>query len=253
MNIPLIISLVVVLLCLIIGYNIMVQYREKIESAKRQELAKHIAIIDATEDLIGNAHNFPYSKELLICLNQRIYDALIHMQEINPSDKQLGQRAANVEIQIKQLADHYTDGDTASFRVPTSDKQAIAMLQLVKRLRNVIKAEHSKGRLSTQVYVAENARLESKQLKINIENVIKRASEAKQKDQLGTAKQLLKKGLDVLSMKSDDYSATTKTKLQKMLTEIEEGQHKNQHRARQEIIDREQNDLDALFQPKKKW
>ncbi len=253
MNIPLIIALIVILLALVVGYNIMVQYRQKMESEKRQEMSKFISVIDATEELIGNAHHFPYSRELLICLNQRIYDALVSMLEINPSDKQLGQRVANVEEQIKHLSENYNNNEIASFRVPSSDKQAIAMLQLVKRLRNVVKSEHTKGRLSTQIYVAENARLESMQLKINIENVIKRANDAKVKNQLGTAKQLLKKGIDVLSSKNDDYATSAREQLQKMLSDIEEGQTQNQDRARQEMLDKEQDDLDVLFQPKKKW
>lgn len=75
MNIGLIIALVAILLILVLGYNIMLQYRVKVESAKKQESSRYVAIIDATEDLIGNAHHLPFSKELLVCLNNRILDA----------------------------------------------------------------------------------------------------------------------------------------------------------------------------------
>ncbi len=47
----------------------------KVESAKKQESSRYVAIIDATEDLIGNAHHLPFSKELLVCLNNRILDS----------------------------------------------------------------------------------------------------------------------------------------------------------------------------------
>lgn len=47
------------------------------------------------------------------------------------------------------------------------------MLKLVKRLRDTVRNEHNKGRLDTQTYVSENARLETIQIRINIENVIK--------------------------------------------------------------------------------
>lgn len=76
MSIPLIIGLVALLLALIISYNVTVQYRQRIQSAKQQELVQYIAVIDATEELIGHAHHIPYSKELLLCLNKRILNAL---------------------------------------------------------------------------------------------------------------------------------------------------------------------------------
>ncbi len=188
------IGLISLLLILIVGYNIIIQYRQRLESAKHQELAKFIAIIDATEDLIGNAHHLPYSKELLVCLNQRILHALESMSEADPVDRNLPARIKNVADQIRQLQQNYSNSDVAAFKVPSTDKQAIGMLQLVKRLKTVIKNEHSKGRFATQSFVSENARLEGIQLRINIENVIKRANDARMKRQLGTAKQLLRKG-----------------------------------------------------------
>ena len=72
MNIGLIIALVAILLVLILGYNIMLQFKVKAESARKQESSRFLQVIDATEDLIGHAHHLPYSKELLMCLNMRI-------------------------------------------------------------------------------------------------------------------------------------------------------------------------------------
>ena len=214
MSIPLVIGLFALLLVLIVGYNILIQYRHRLESAKNQELAKHISIIDATEELIGNAHHLPYSKELLVCLNQRILFALQSMKETDPSDRNLPPRIKSVAEQISHLQENYSNSDVAGFKVPTTDKQAIGMLQLVKRLKTIIKNEHSKGRFSTQLFVTENARLEGLQLRINIENVVKRANDAIIKRQLGTAKQLLKKGIDVLAARNDNYANTAREKLQ---------------------------------------
>lgn len=253
MSIPLVIGLFVLLLVLIVGYNILIQYRQRLESAKNQELAKHIAIIDATEELIGNAHHLPYSKELLVCLNQRILSALHSMSEADPSDKNLPQRIKNVAEQINLLQANYSNSDVVNFKVPGTDKQAIGMLQLVKRLKTIIKNEHSKGRFSTQLFVTENARLENLQLRINIENVVKRANDAIIKRQLGTAKQLLKKGIDVLSTKNDNYANTTREKLQLMLNEIDSDQSLSHEQERQQLIAKEQDELDVLFQPKRKW
>ncbi|KJF94550.1 DNA repair protein [Photobacterium angustum] len=253
MSIPLVIGLIGLLLALIVGYNVIIQYRQRLESIKQQELAKHIAIIDATEELIGNAHHLPYSKELLVCLNQRIVDALQQMSEASPSDRSLTHRIKNVSEQITHLEANYSNADITPFKVPNTDKQAIGMLQLVKRLKTVIKSEHSKGRMGTQAFVNENARLESIQLRINIENVVKRANEARIKGQIGTAKQLLKKGIDVLSAKNDNYANQAREKLQLMLDEIDNKQSMNYEQERQQQLDKDQDDLDVLFQPKRKW
>ncbi len=145
MNIALIAGLCVILLGLIVGYNIMSQQRQRVESTKRQEMAKYIAVIDATEELIGNAHNLPYSGTLLVCLNQKILDALKTMHEIDKSDRSLPQRIADVQAQVDQIKQTYQNKESTSFRVPDSDREAISMLKLVKRLRAVIKLSTPKA------------------------------------------------------------------------------------------------------------
>ena len=89
MNTGLIVILVAVLLVLVLGYNIMLQYKVKVETTKRQESARYVTLIDSTEELIGHAHHIPFSKDLLLCLNNRILDALENMRELDPKDKQL--------------------------------------------------------------------------------------------------------------------------------------------------------------------
>ncbi|MDV7103929.1 DNA repair protein [Vibrio sp. TH_r3] len=254
MNIGLIIILVAILLVLVIGYNVMLQYKTKVESTRKQESARYLTIIDATEDLIGNAHHLPFSQELLICLNNRILDALENMLMLDPKNKQLAQRVENMKGQIQALKSNSTREDSTSFKVPNSDKQAIVMLKLVKRLRDTIRSEHNKGRFNTQSYVAENARLETIQVRINIENVIKRANEAVVRNQTGTARQLLKKAIDVLTTKNDSYSNQAREKLQSMLDELD--RNKKERNADQLLAQEEKerdNDMDALFGEKKKW
>ncbi|WP_260259412.1 DNA repair protein [Vibrio intestinalis] len=254
MNIGLIIALVAILLVLVLGYNIMLQYNAKIATAKKQESARYIAIIDATEELIGHAHHMPFSKDLLLCLNNRILDAVQNMHELDPKNKQLEQRVEHVKQQIEQLKNSNQSGETAAFKVPSSDKQAIVMLKLVKRLRDTIRNEHNKGRFETQAYVAENARLETIQVRINIENVIKRSNDAIVRGQPGTAIQLLRKGLDVLSTKNDAYSAQAREKLQAMYDDLEQRrQNKNSEEAQASAEKERNDDMDALFGEKKKW
>lgn len=254
MNIGLIIALVAILLVLILGYNIMLQYRLKIETTKKQESARYLTIIDATEDLIGNAHHLPFSKDLLVCLNTRILDALQNMLDLDPKNKQLAQRIENMQTQIQHLKENHPGGESTTFKVPTSDKQAIVMLKLVKRLRDTIRSEHNKGRFDTQAYVTENARLETIQIRINIENVIKRAKDSIVRGQPGTALQLLRKGLDVLSTKNDSYSHQAREKLQAMYDEVESRrQTKNASEVQQREEKERDSDMEALFGEKKKW
>lgn len=254
MNIGLIIALIAILLVLVLGYNIMLQYKVKVETAKKQESSRYLTMIDATEDLIGNAHHLPYSKDLLLCLNNRILDALQNMYELDPKNKQLAQRIENMKEQINNLQQNHSGNDSTTFKVPTSDKQAIVMLKLVKRLRDTIRSEHNKGRFETQAYVAENARLETIQVRINIENVIKRANDSIVRGQPGTALQLLRKGLDVLSSKSDSYSVQAREKLQTMYDDLEQSrQSKSAADLEKKEESERQHDMDMLFGEKKKW
>ena len=254
MNTGLIIALVVILLVLILGYNIMLQYKVKVETAKRQESARYVALIDGTEELIGHAHHIPFSKDLLLCLNNRILDALESMRDLDPKNKQLVQRVENMKQQIAQLNESNQSGESTTFKMPSSDKQAILMLKLVKRLRDTVRNEHNKGRLDTQTYVTENARLETMQIRINIENVIKRANDSIARGQPGTALQLLRKGIDALSTKNDAYSVQAKQTLEEMLGDLDKKRQDKNDAEMQQIADKERDsDMDALFGEKKKW
>ncbi len=204
--------------------------------------------------MIGHAHHIPYSKDLLLCLNNRILDALENMQQLDPKNRQLEQRVEQMRQQIKQLDETYKGGESTSFKNPSSDKQAIIMLKLVKRLRDTIRSEHNKGRFNTQSYVAENARLETIQIRINIENVIKRSNDSIVRGQPGTAIQLLKKGLDALSSKNDNYSNQAREKLQTMYDELEQKRQSKSAEEQQQVEESaRKQDMDELFGEKKKW
>ncbi len=253
MNIGLIIALVALLLVLILGYNIMLQYKLKAEATRRQESARYVALIDATEELISGASYLPYSKELMLCLHNRILDALMNMYELDPKNKHLAQRVESAKGQVQQIQDSYEGNDATSFKVPTSDKQAIIMLKLVKRLRDTVRTEHNKGRMDTQSYMVENARLETIQIRINIENVVKRAHESIAKGQPGTAAQLLKKGIDALSTKNDNYSMQAKEKLSEMLEQLQNSRQAKAKEKQQQTNRERDDDINALFGEKKKW
>ncbi len=204
--------------------------------------------------LLAGYHHMPFSQDLLVCLNNRILDALENMYQLDPKNKQLAQRIESVKQQITQLKENYKGGESTVFRVPSSDKQAIMMLKLVKRLRDTVRNEHNKGRFETQAYVVENARLETIQIRINIENVIKRANDSISRGQPGTAIQLLRKGIDALATKNDSYSNQAKEKLQQMLDELDQKRQDKNAQDLQQIESKErEDDMDALFGQKKKW
>lgn len=254
MSIGLIIILIAVLLALVLGYNIMLQYKVKVEATKKQESGRYLATIDATEELIGNASHIPYSKELLVCLNNRILDNLVSMLELDPQNKQLSVRIENLKVQIKQLSENFDGKESTPFKSPSSDKQAIVLLKLVKKLRDTIRSEHNKGRFDTESYVNENNRLETIQIRINIENVIKRANDAIIRGQPGTALQLLRKGIDALATKNDQYSNKAREKLQSMLADLDKKRADKSADDLQQMESKEKKDeIDELFGEKKKW
>ena len=128
------------------------------------------------------------------------------------------------------------------------------MLKLVKRLRDTVRNEHNKGRFDTQSYVAENARLEDIQVRINIENVIKRAKDSISRGQPGTAIQLLRKGIDALATKNDAYSTQAKENLQQMADELNQKRQDKNEQDLQHMQSKEREDeMEVLFGQRKKW
>lgn len=253
MNIILIIILSVILFVLIIGYNIVAQQKWRAEQIRRQEMARYIAMIDATEELLANANNLPYSNNLLLCLNNKVLEGLTTLKKMNNTDPLLNQKIKNINQQITQIKENPKTIESTNFRTPENDNEAISMLKIVKRLRSIIKAEHTKGRLATPVFVSENDRLEQMQMKINIENVLKRVTEARLKGHLGTAQQLLKKSLEILATKNDAYSLSATEHLEALLKDVSQNLEDEFAQSSGKNQKEENSELDALFAPKKKW
>ncbi|WP_108650547.1 DNA repair protein [Dongshaea marina] len=243
------------LLFLIIAYNIVQQYKQKVEQEKRSLVAKQKVIIDETDELLLNANRIPYSKTLVLLMQQRIHDALQLIQDTDPSYRQLTQRLVDVKNQIANIKENYTAQDDKSFRAPSNDQQTVQMMKVLKKLRAVLRAEYNKGKIDPQGYVAQDRRLEVMLLKLNLESLFKRAATAKMTKQWGTAKQQISKGIKVLSAMSDrdNYLNKKLQELQEMQKEIDTHLQQASKQELQDIQDKETNELDVLFQPKKKW
>ena len=258
MLIPIIISLVVLLLFVLIAYNIVQQYKQKLEAEQRIAVSKQRAVVTEVDELLLNATRMPFSKSLLLILQNRIRNALILMLKANPSNPAIREHLTNTDTQIQQVRTNYTPPDESVFRTPENDKEALALLQVTKKIRAVLRSEHAKGKITTEILVTEDRRLEIMQLKINIENGLKRILDAKISKQFGSANQMINKLVKILNNipDKDNYLVNKQNQLLSIKKEIKSYLVKHSDKELAAIKAKEeekQNDLDVLFQDKKKW
>ncbi|NQZ91308.1 MAG: DNA repair protein [Moritella sp.] len=257
MKLTLMIIAIAVLLFLVIGYNIILQYKRKAETEKRQIIIKHRQVIEEAEELLLNSTSLPYSKILTLVLHSRMHDSLTATLQMDPSLPQVRQRLTNVKAQMAQLRESSVQLEDKMFRSPNSDREAIVLLQQIKKIRAVLRAEHAKSKLNTQTFVIEDRKLELMQLNVNIDNLLKRAYEARATRQFGSCKQLLRKGIDTLNNindKNESLSSKHQT-LISLLNEVNEQltQASSDDLKERQVKEDEKNELDLLFQPKQKW
>lgn len=248
---------IAVLLFLMIGYNIILQYKRKAETEKRLIIIKHRKIIEDAEELLINATSLPYSKVLTLVLHSRMRDSLTAILQLDPSLPQVRQRLTNVKSQMAQLKEMPAQIEDNMFRSPNSDREAIVLLQQIKKIRAVLRVEHAKSKVNTQTFVIEDRKLELMQLNVNIDNLLKRAYEARATRQFGSCKQLLRKGIDTLN-NINDKNESLITKQQNLVSLLNEVNEQLTQASSDDLKDRqekenEKNELDLLFQPKQKW
>ncbi|MBZ6071706.1 DNA repair protein [Aeromonas schubertii] len=242
------------LLFLVIAYNVVQQYKQKVESDKRATIARHKAIADETEAVLLNVNLLPFSKALVLILQHRILDAYRAIAQVSPGHAQIKQRIADTQNQINNVQENYRTPDEA-FRAPDSDRQAIQMLQTVKKMRAVLRVEHNKGKIDPQGFAQEDRRLELMQLKVNIANLTQRAREAQSSGQFGSCRQMLLKGLTVLGNVADKdaYLIAREEDMRQAIQDLDSMLQSESQKELQNIKDKEADELDVLFQPKKKW
>ena len=254
MTLTLILIAIGALLFLVIIYNMVQQYWHKQEAEKRTLLLKHKNIINETDELLLNAGQLPFSKAIVLTLYQRILSSLQTMAQQDPNNLQIKSRLSNIEQQISQVKENY-QMEHATLKAPDSDHQAIQMLQIIKRLRTVLRIEHNRGKVGNQVFVVEDRRLELIRLKINLINLAKRAGAALANRDTNMARQMLKKGLQVLSQISDkdEQLKNIEASMQQRLNELTSSQEKVEQEQKIREKQSEKSELDQLFEPKKKW
>ena len=254
MTLTLILIAIGALLFLVIIYNMVQQYWNKQEAEKRTLLLRHKNIINETDELLLNAGQLPFSKTIVLTLYQRILYSLQMMAQQDPTNLQIKTRHTNIEQQISQVKENYQMEHTA-LKAPDSDQHAIQMLQIVKRLRAVLRIEHNRGKVGNQVFVVEDRRLELIRLKVNLINLAKRAGATLVNRDSNMAQQMLKKGLQVLAQISDkdEQLKSIEASMQQRLSELTTTQEKVEKEQQARVEESEKSELDQLFEPKKKW
>ncbi|MGB0986892.1 MAG: hypothetical protein ACPGVL_06685, partial [Pseudoalteromonas spongiae] len=208
---------------------------------------------EETEEVLMNSANIPMSKALFSVLYRRIYSALAVMAELSPNSKEIRNRLTEAKERIENSSSQ--DSSAERIALPDNEKQVIALLQGVKKLRSIVRSEHSKGKIDTQVFLNEDKRLEKMQLQVNIDSQLKRGKAARSANMLGSARQYFEKALAVINSLnfSDEYVASRKQEIEDMLEEIMTELKATNASDAKKKLDNEKDDLDELFAPKKKW
>lgn len=251
-----IIGLVVALIVVVIIVNAIQQHKEKQEQERRAKAAKQKAIIDETEELILNLAHIPSNPTVVNILNKRSLNAAKAMLQIMPDVKGLKARVNEMEARVSASEDlSASQSGDEKFILPDNEQQLVVILQTIKKLRVTLKSEQTKGALDAQSFMHEDQKLEAIQLKINVESLFKRGKQAHDKEMLGSARQYFEKAVQTLSEHplQTEYTTTKRAEIQTLLDQITANLKNSNAADAAKKAKAEEDDLDVLFQPKKKW
>ena len=255
--IAIIVGLIITLIIFVVVVTSIQQHKEKLNAEKRIKVSKQKAIIDESEELIFNLTHLPDNPNIVKILNRRSLNAAKTMEELMPEVKGIKKRVQEISARVKASEELANNKSTTeeNFTLPDSEQQLVGILQCIKKLRAVLKSEQSKGALEAQTYTAEDQKLAAMQLKINIESLIKRGTIAFSKQMLGSARQYFEKALQSLASSTvkSDYIATRQADISEKLEEITDALKNTNAKDAAKKAKSEENELDLLFQPKKKW
>lgn len=252
MLIGIIIALIIGLVVIAIVANILQQQKEKQEAERRQEMTKHRAILEETEEVVTNEIKIPISNVGFQVLYRRIYNTLKTMNEITPNHKDIMARLQDVTNKIE--AADFNSIDSESVRIPDNEKILIAMVQAIKKYRTILRTEHSKGNVANPAFIEEDKRIEKLQLRINISSQTRRGKMARNNGMTGSARQYFEKAISILEAQvyTDEFIIAAKAEVKGYLDEIAREMNASQT-AKPVEDDSNEDNLDALFAPKKKW
>lgn len=255
--VAIIIGLIITLIILVVVVTGFQQHKEKQAAEKRVKVAKQKAIIDESEELLVNLNHIPANPKIAQILNMRSLNAAKEMQNLMPEINGLKKKINDLKSRLEAAKDiaEANDNNETNFVLPDNDKQILATLQCIKKLRAILKSEQSKGSLDPTTFTQEDQRLDEMQLTINIESLVKRGSQAQSKEMYGSARQYFEKALQTMSNhpKNTEYTVAKKAQITAVLEEITEALKITNASDAAKKAKSEENELDVLFQPKKKW
>ena len=122
-------------------------------------------------------------------------------------------------------------------------------------MRQLLLAEHRKGKVELSVFVTEDKILERLQLRANVDTLMRRGEASMKANQMGSARQCLEKAIGALSTQSnpDNYITSRKAQLEDQLSKIQEKLRSTNTEDVAKKRESERNELDELFADKKKW
>lgn len=254
--IAIIIGLIITLIIFVVIISAIQQHKEKQEADKRVKIAKQKAIIEESEELILNLTHIPSSPNLVKILNRRSLNAAKAMQELMPGLTGIKNTINDITSRLEAAEDLAANNNSEeNFVLPDNEQQILAILQCIKKLRATLKSEQSKGMLDAQTFTKEDQRLDAMQLKINIESLVKRGNQAQSKEMLGSARQYFEKAIQTLANHpiKTEYIKVKNAELLQKLEEITDSLKVTNASDAAKRAKNEENELDVLFQPKKKW
>ncbi len=158
MVVTLIIVLVIALLVISVIMNAVQQHKERLATLKRAEYSKLRAMLEDTEEILLNAANVPLTPGTIKMLLNRIAYTLKAMVELEPNSRDLKNRLSDTEKRINEMG-NVSAPISENISLPDNDKQIITMIQGIKKLRTILRGEHARGNVDTQLVVQEDRRL----------------------------------------------------------------------------------------------
>lgn len=230
------------------------QHRDLKEAAKREEVSRQRAIIDETENALTAAEQMPVSQQLIAIIIRRLQNAFKHILEHGPN-ADIKQRLSDSSAKLKHIDSTEPAPDHSTFQLPENDKVIIKYIQAVKKLRIILRSEQGKGNISPKVFSIEDKGLERLQLRVNVETLNKRATDAINGNMQGSARQYIEKAVNALKAHKpqDDYTIGRVADFEQTLNELASAMKQSNLATIAEEKAKESDDIDQLFGPKKKW
>ena len=254
------IALIVIVLAtfLLIMVNMFSDYSARREQDMRLLVTHAHNVVAETEELLLNQSQLPYSRTLVLVLHYRIVRAL-KKRAIDPkSSATVRERIAEEERLISEIKSK--QHESLAFKPPENDSMAVNQLRAIKKLRAILKSEIKTGIPINPVEIQkEDRRLYVLVMKVNISNLVQKVMEMKRLHQIGSCKQMITKGLDVIHKAGikDGWLAEKEDLLNQLLKglDAESAKEKARKAARAVNEDKKENDkeMDAIFGDKKKW